>query len=134
MFDGVGSSLNFAAARPRQQAPQGDDDDYAINMARQQAEALMTTVRVGSTTSSAKGTVAISGGESDFAILAAKNAALRLKSDTEVSKKLEQKDTAKGQERDAESVPTIGSKTVQKGKVQDLSKDEMFLKLQKGCE
>jgi len=35
----------------------------------------MTTVRVGKTTSHALGTVAISGGESDFAILAAKRAA-----------------------------------------------------------
>lgn len=115
----------------QQKAPEGDED-FAIKMARKQAEALMTTVRAGKTTSSTERTVAISGGESDFAILAAKNAAAarRLKGgEAKMKKKVETKDGAtKGQDTGA-AASTTTSKKIQKGKVQDLSDDEMFLKL-----
>ena len=78
-------------------------------MARKQAESLMTTVKAGQTTSSTHGTVAISGGESDFAINAARKIAkaaakrrLANMDDKEdkatVKAKLEHKYAAKGQE------------------------------------
>eukprot|EP00578_Thalassiosira_sp_NH16_P002357 CAMPEP_0181131430 /NCGR_PEP_ID=MMETSP1071-20121207/30421_1 /TAXON_ID=35127 /ORGANISM="Thalassiosira sp., Strain NH16" /LENGTH=1031 /DNA_ID=CAMNT_0023217623 /DNA_START=416 /DNA_END=3511 /DNA_ORIENTATION=- len=111
----------------RKEVPQGDGDDYAIKMARQQAEALMTTVRVGTTTSSTQGTVAISGGESDFAIMAAKNASQKIKNRSRAKSKRERKETIAegGDNGNAPVAPT----TAQKGKVQDLSNDEMYMKL-----
>eukprot|EP00581_Thalassiosira_minuscula_P007957 CAMPEP_0183711682 /NCGR_PEP_ID=MMETSP0737-20130205/7131_1 /TAXON_ID=385413 /ORGANISM="Thalassiosira miniscula, Strain CCMP1093" /LENGTH=1153 /DNA_ID=CAMNT_0025940249 /DNA_START=252 /DNA_END=3713 /DNA_ORIENTATION=- len=107
---------------PPKETPQDHGEDYAIKMAREQAKALMTTVTAGSATSSAEGTVAISGGEGDFAIMAAKRAAAASRS--------KRKAPMKGASKpgDASMIPTP---KVQKGKVQDLSNDEMFLKLQK---
>ncbi|KAL7553049.1 hypothetical protein ACHAWF_016295, partial [Thalassiosira exigua] len=104
------------------------NEDYAIKMARQQAEALMTTVSAGNSTSSIKGTVAISGGESEFAIMAAKKAAMRLATKVQTKNVIENKESIKGQEKQNEDIPTIPTK-VTKGKVQDLSSDEMFMKL-----
>lgn len=129
------SAPKTSPAPKRRQTPQGDED-FAIKMARRQAEALMTTVRAGSTTSSIKGTVAISGGDGEFAILAAKNVASRLKQRTqskskaEVKEEPERKYSVKGQESDAGKVAPVSSRKVQKGKVQDLSNDETFMKLQ----
>jgi hypothetical protein len=71
------SSSSSSTATPGRSSEQSrpGDEDYAIRTARERAEALMTTVRAGKTTSRALGTVTISGGEGDFAILAAKRAA-----------------------------------------------------------
>ena len=71
------SSSSSSTATPGKSSEQSrpGDEDYAIRTASERAEALMTTVRAGKTTSRALGTVAISGGEGDFAILAAKRAA-----------------------------------------------------------
>jgi len=68
------SSSTATPGRSSEQSRPGDED-YAIRTARERAEALMTTVRAGKTTSRALGTVTISGGEGDFAILAAMRAA-----------------------------------------------------------
>ena len=115
----------------RNAAVSKDDEDYAIKMARQQAESLMTTVKIGKTTSSSQGTIAISGGDSDYAVLAAKRAAESLKQrKPQIEKgketKLDNKTKAdKSSAKMATSLP-------QKGKApQDLSNDEMFRKLQK---
>lgn len=102
-------------------------DDYAVRMARQQAKALMKRVTVGSTTSSAECTVAISGGESDFAILAAKNAAKRLKAKGQTTASVKTK-PVKGEQKAVPSTKRQATK-IEKGKVQDLSNDEMFVKL-----
>ena len=122
-----------------------NDEDYAIKMARQQAALLMKTVTAGTITSSTKGTVSISGGESDYAILAAKNAAAArrkiLKNNEEEtlansSRMMEGKDipSIKGQESSSSPPSTNKKVVIQKkkkkaNKVQDLSNDEMFLKL-----
>jgi len=121
-----------------------NDEDYAIIMARKQAESLMTTVKAGQTTSSTHGTVSISGGESDFAIHAAKKIAeaaakrrqANEKDKATVKAKLEHKYAVKGQESSANNkMPPSSTKVVQqqkkKAKVQDLSNDEMFVKLSK---
>ena len=89
-----------ASREEKKNTPQQHDDseDYAIIMARKQAESLMTTFTAGSTTSSTKGTVAISGGESDFAIRAAKSvaeAARKRKTRKEIENKY---NSMKGQE------------------------------------
>ncbi|KAL7445255.1 hypothetical protein ACHAXH_008232 [Discostella pseudostelligera] len=99
-------------------------EDYAITMARQQAKALMTSVKVGSTTSSMQGTVAISGGESDFAIMIAKRVASRLQNNTP-----EKHDNSKTVEETSARNTSPTSSNVQKGKVQDLSNDATFLEL-----
>lgn len=100
-------------------------EDYAITMARQQAKALMTSVKVGSTTSSMQGTVAITGGESDFAILAAKRVASRLQNNTPAEKHDVSNIVEETSARDA----SPNSSNVQKGKMQDLSNDASFLEL-----
>lgn len=111
------------------------DEDYAIQMARQRAQALMTTVRAGVTTSSTQGTVAISGGESDFAIMAAKRAALAASKSNELTNKKTPVTTStrgtKVGEEEAESrkLASNVSHVVLKGQVQDLSRDATFLKL-----
>jgi len=107
-----------------------DNEDYAIKMARQQAEALMTTVKIGKKTSSSEGTISISGGDSDFAILAAKKAAESMKRKPRVEKGSEAKNANKTKE-DVSSMKAATWQESQKAKVQDLSNDEMFLKLQK---
>ncbi|KAK1743735.1 hypothetical protein QTG54_005332 [Skeletonema marinoi] len=107
-----------------------NDEDYAIKMARQQAEALMTTVSIGKKTSSSEGTISISGGESDFAIQAAKKAAERMKSKPHVEKGTEVKNANKTKEAVSKS-KAASRQEPQKAKVQDLSSDEMFMKLQK---
>ncbi|KAL7537850.1 hypothetical protein ACHAXR_012515 [Thalassiosira sp. AJA248-18] len=134
-MNGVSKPSSTTRQKQKKQttSQQADDEDYAIKMARQQAEALMTTVKAGDSTSSTEGTVAISGGESDFAIMAAKRAAaaaMRLK-----KKKMEKDSLLKGQERnndgndDASMTISSAEQVQKKGKVQDLSKDEMFVKL-----
>eukprot|EP00804_Cyclotella_cryptica_P002831 CCRYP_009364-RA/>CCRYP_009364-RA protein AED:0.08 eAED:0.08 QI:0/0/0/1/1/1/3/0/1109 len=109
-------------------------EDYAIRMARQQAEALMKTARIGSSTSSIHGTINISGGDSEFAIQAAKRAAARLQSEKRPSKS-----SLKGQEEENDLGPYSQLKsdsksrsqtTNEKPKAQDLSNNEMFMKLQ----
>jgi len=107
-----------------------NDEDYAIKMARQQAEALMTTVSIGKKTSSSEGTISISGGESDFAIQAAKKAAERMKSKPHVEKGTEVKNANKTKEA-VSKIKAASRQEPQKAKVQDLSSDEMFMKLQK---
>ena len=127
-----------ASREEKKNTPQQHDDseDYAIIMARKQAESLMTTFTAGLTTSSTKGTVAISGGESDFAIRAAKSvaeAARKRKTRKEIENKY---NSMKGQESSntsgVNSSPTKAPvQKKKKAKVQDLSNDEMFQKLQK---
>ena len=56
------SSSTATPGKSSEQSRPGDKD-YAIRTARERAEALMTTVRAGKTTSRALGTVTISGGE-----------------------------------------------------------------------
>ncbi len=108
------------------QAPKDvDSEDYAIKMARQQAETLMTTATIGSTTSATQGTVAISGGESDFAILAAKKAAERLKSNPSIDSK-----ALKGASGNTSQSKILPNKVWKEAEAQNLSNDEMFLKLQ----
>jgi hypothetical protein len=105
-------------------------------MARQRAKALMTTVRAGITTSSAQGTVAISGGESDFAIMAAKRAALAASKSSELmgketpvttsTRRMKKDEEDEGSQKSASNVSPV----VLKGQeVQDLSRDATFLKL-----
>jgi hypothetical protein len=110
------------------------DEDYAVQMARQRAEALMTTVRAGITTSSAKGTVAISGGESDFAIMAAKRAALTASNRESMEKETPVTTSTRGkkveEDEGSQKSATNASPVVQKGQeVQDLSRDATFLQL-----
>ncbi len=103
-------------------------EDYAISMARQQAKALMTSVKVGSTASSTQGTVAISGGESEFAILAARRVASRLRNETPA--KQQDDDTTVEEDEDSSVMNTSPTpKKVLKGQVQDLSNDATFLEL-----
>ena len=109
----------------RRSSPKSSGEDYAVQMAKRRAEAMMQTVRAGTSTSSAERTVAISGGESDFAVRAAKRAAARrLRSESSV-----QADAAAKPSKGSESRPRDSQETQQK--VQNLSSDEMFLKLQK---
>ncbi len=68
------SSSTATSGKSSKQSRPGDED-YAIRTARERAEALMTTVRAGKTTSRALGTVTVLGGEGDFAILVAMRAA-----------------------------------------------------------
>ena len=110
------------------------DEDYAVQMARQRAEALMTTVRAGITTSSAQGTVAISGGESDFAIMAAKRAALTASNRESMEKETPVTTSTRGkkdeEDEGSQKSATNASPVVQKGQeVQDLSRDATFLQL-----
>ena len=107
-----------------------DNEDYAIKMARQQAEALMTTVTIGKKTSSRDGTISISGGDSDFAILAAKRAAEGLKRKPQIEKGTEV-GSAKKMKESVLKMKAANREEPQKAKVQDLSNDEMFIKLQK---
>jgi hypothetical protein len=105
-------------------------EDYAISMARQQAKALMTSVKVGSTTSSTQGTVAISGGESEFAIMAARRVASRIRNETLAKQRDE--DTKIKEDEDSSVINTSPApKNILKGKLQDLSKDTTFLNLRK---
>ena len=106
-----------------------EDEDFAIKMARKQAEALMTTVKVGKKTSSKDGVISISGGESDFAIMAAKKAAENMNRKPQVAKGTEVKDNNSVQHNVSAKQAT--PQQPQKAKVQDLSNDEMFIKLQK---
>ena len=108
-----------------------DNEDFAIKMARKQAEALMTTVKIGKKTSSSEGTISISGGDGDFAILAAKKrAAESMKLKQSVEKGSEAKNANKKKE-DVSTMKAAARQESQKAKVQDLSNDEMFMKLQK---
>lgn len=121
----VESELISASSQYEQQL-QGAED-YAIMMARQQAKALMTSVKVGSTTSSTQGTVAISGGESEFAIMAAKRVASRLQNNIPTQQCDESNTVQKTRDRNGSTAST----NVMKGKVQDLSNDATFLELRK---
>jgi len=139
------SDIQSKATTKEKKPSSNENEDYAIIMARKQAESLMSTVKVGQTTSSTHGTIAISGGESDFAINAAKKiaeaAAKRRRADMDdkedkatVKAKLEHKYAVKGQESTTNNQVTPTTKAVQqqkktKAKVQDLSNDEMFVKL-----
>lgn len=108
-----------------------NDEDYAIKMARQQAESLMTTVKIGKRTSSSQGTIAISGGDSDYAVLAAKRAAESLKQRKPQIEKGKEAKLDNKTKADSSSTK-MATSLPQKGKApQDLSNDEMFRKLQK---
>lgn len=124
----VESGLISASTQYEQQL-QGTED-YAVSMARQQAKALMTSVKVGNVTSSTQGTVAISGGESEFAIMAARRVASRLQCNTSTQRQddavIVEKEKDKS-DRNASPAP----KNIMKGKVQDLSNDSTFLELRK---
>ena len=98
------------------------NEDYAIQMARKKAEALMETAQFGSSNS-----FTISGGDSEFAIQAAKlvAAAARKPSITSGKSSSKGKETVK-----SESTATTLQPNAKKQKVQDLSKDPMFMKLQ----
>jgi hypothetical protein len=94
----------------------------------------MRTARIGSSTSSIDGTINISGGDSEFAIQAARRAAARLRNEKHTSKSF-----LKGQEEgnDVGSSSQLKSDSKarsqssrEKPKAQDLSNDEMFMKLQ----
>ncbi|KAL7463252.1 hypothetical protein ACHAXS_003621 [Conticribra weissflogii] len=95
-------------------------EDYAIQMARKQAEKLMKTAQIGQISSSEKGTIAISGGEGDFAIMAAMRA-------TGSSKRMKQMLT-KGQESNASDFSA--EKRMYKAKENDPLHDEVLMKLQ----
>jgi len=138
------SDIQSKATTKEKKPSSNENEDYAIIMARKQAESLMTTVKAGQTTSSTHGTVSISGGESDFAIHAAKKIAeaaakrrqANEKDKATVKAKLEHKYAVKGQESSTNNkMPPSSTKVVQqqkkKAKVQDLSNDEMFVKLSK---
>ena len=101
------------------------DEDYAIKMARKQAEALMTTAKLGSSTSLSDVTINISGGESEFAIMAAKQTAARKTNTTSVSKQFR----SKGQEKMKSDI-VAPSQPQMKQNAQDLSEDAIFKKLQ----
>ena len=123
------SSSTATPGKSSEQSRPGDED-YAIRMARERAEALMTTVRAGKTTSRALGTVAISGGEGDFAILAAKRAAAaaaanRLKGSENPAGNI------RGDVHDKEggNESKVSAPIQKGGGVQDLSSDATFLKL-----
>ena len=92
-----------------------ENEDFAIKMARQKAEALMKTAKLDSSSP-----FNISGGEGEFAIQAAKRAAAR------------QKPNAPSPSKGRESIKTedISASQPKKYKAQDLSNDAMFLKLQ----
>lgn len=100
------------------QATNDSNEDYAIHMARKKAEALMKPAQLGSSNS-----FTISGGESEFAIQAAAAAARRpsIKSS---------KASSKGQETVKSESTDALQPNAKKQKVQDLSKDPMFIKLQ----
>ena len=109
----------------RKASPTASGEDYAVQMAKRRAEAMMETVRASTTTSSADRTVAISGGESDFAVEAAKRAAAkRLRSEPSVKADAVAKPSKGSEDRPRDSQQT-------RQKAQNLSGDEMFLKLQK---
>jgi len=109
----------------RATSPISSGEDYAVQMAKRRAEAMMETVRASTSTSSADRTVAISGGESDFAVEAAKRAAAkRLRSEPSAKA-----DAAAKPSKGSEGTPRESQQTRQKA--QDMSSDEMFLKLQK---
>lgn len=120
---------NKSPSSPKPQMTK-NDEDYAIKMARQQAQALMTTVTIGKKTSSREGTISISGGDSDFAIQAAKKAAESMKRKQQVEKGTEAKNANKTKEK-VSKMKAATQQESQKAKVQDLSSDEMFMKLQK---
>ncbi len=120
---------NKSPSSPKPQMKE-DDEDFAIKMARQQAEALMTTVTIGKKTSSREGTISISGGDSDFAIQAAKTAAESMKRKQQVEKGTEAKNANKTKEK-VSKMKAATQQEPPKAKVQDLSSDEMFMKLQK---
>mmetsp|Transcript_18194 Transcript_18194/g.37666 ORF Transcript_18194/g.37666 Transcript_18194/m.37666 type:complete len:1207 (+) Transcript_18194:108-3728(+) len=108
-----------AMAQPKR-SKQLESEDYAIQMARKQAESLMKTAKIGKITSSSKGTIAISGGEGDFAIMAARRAIAH-------SKRIEQMST-KGQESIVSDIRE--EKRMHDTKTSDPSQDELFIKLQ----
>lgn len=121
-------------ANPPAKNIDNENEDYAIKMARKQAEALMKTARIGSSTSSIDGTLNISGGDSEFAIQAARRAAARLKMESHTSKSF-----LKGQEevnivvsssQISSDSKTRSQSSSKKSRAQDLSNDEMFIKLQ----
>ncbi|KAL7456968.1 hypothetical protein ACHAWC_008442 [Mediolabrus comicus] len=107
------------------------EEDYAIKMARQQAESLMTTVKIGKTTSSSEGTIAISGGDSDFAVLAAKRAAESLKQRKPQIEKGKEAKLDNKTKADNSSTKMVTSLPQKRKAPQDLSNDAMFRKLQK---
>ena len=127
------TQMKKGTALPKSQ----DNEDYAIQMARKRAEVLMTTARVGSITSSTEGTIAISGGEGDFAIMAAKRAAdskKRIKKSAEkVSAGLikgEEKNTVNPLPSEVNGKQSAVATNAQKAKENDPSKDEVLMKLQ----
>lgn len=127
------STPNNSPSNPKSQISR-DNEDYAIKMARQQAEALMTTVKIGKKTSSSEGTIAISGGDGDFAIVAAKKAAESMKRKLHVEKGSKAKNVNNNANKAKQDVSTLKKATRQESlqaKVQDLSNDEMFMKIQK---
>ena len=90
----------------------------------------MTTVRAGKTTSRALGTVTISGGEGDFAILAAKRvaaaaAANRLKGSENPAGNI-RRDV---RDKEGGNKSKVSAPIQKGGGVQDLSRDTTFLKL-----
>ncbi|KAL3773026.1 hypothetical protein ACHAW5_000991 [Stephanodiscus triporus] len=117
------------APRKREKREQNGsgDEDYAIRKARQRAEALMTTVRAGRTTSRTLGTVAISGGEGDFAILAAKRAAVANRLKGEEAPKENIPGNVRDEER--ENASKVSADFQKERDVQDLSSDATFLQL-----
>jgi hypothetical protein len=110
--------------RVKQSANISNGEDFAVIMARKKAEALMTTAKPGQSVP-----FTISGGEGEFAIDAAKRAAAAAAA---AAKKQNDQPMSKSSSKGQESIKSIPSSTLQreKPKIQDLSNDPMFMKLQ----
>jgi hypothetical protein len=120
------SEKKFSDKQPIKDSSCGSEsEDFAIRMARKQAEALMTTAKLGASTSLMDGTINISGGEGEFAVQAAKRAAAKKQNIKPISK-----NTSKGQEPTQSDTISTAQPKNREQKAQDLSKDAMFMKLQ----